>query len=137
MKNKFLNLTLVLLFITCGGSSTPVDSKDPNSSAKKVEPKRITIDKGSVNSIEYFDLEIGESKQFVIQADKGKSLTIGNGGDIQITMITKGKMKEESNDPTSYNGITTSSGDFIFEVKNTAKQKIQSSVNVFVENSVY
>lgn len=96
-------------------------------------PKRINFTKGSTNAIEYFDLEVGESKQFVIGAAKGQDVTIGNGGDIKITMITKGKMVDETNDSSSYNGTTTAGGDFVFEVTNTAKKKIKSSVNVIIE----
>ena len=96
-------------------------------------PKRISFTKGSTNAIEYFDLEVGESKKFVIGAAKGQDLTIGNGGDVKITMITKGKLVDETNDETSYNGTTIGGGDFIFEVTNTAKKKIKSSVNVMIQ----
>jgi hypothetical protein len=96
-------------------------------------PKRINFTKGSTNAIEYFELEPGEKKQFVIGAAKGQDVTIGNGGDLKIAMITKGKMVDETNDSTSYNGTTTAGGDFIFEVTNTAKKKNKSSVNVIIE----
>jgi hypothetical protein len=96
-------------------------------------PKRISFTKGSTNAIENFELEVGESKQFVIGAAKGQDLTIGNGGDVKIKMLTKGKMVDETNDETSYNGTTTGGGDFVFEVTNTAKKKTKSSVNVIIE----
>lgn len=111
-------------------------TKPANTTAAKPAPsgpKRISFTKGSTNAIEYFDLEVGESKQFVIGAAKGQDLTIGNGGDLKITMITKGKMTNETNDSTSYNGTTTAGGDFVFEVTNTAKKKNKSSVNVMIE----
>ncbi len=96
-------------------------------------PKRISFSKGSTNAIEYFELEPGEKKQFVIGAAKGQDVTIGNGGDLKIAMITKGKMVDETNDSTGYNGTTTAGGDFIFEAVNTAKKKNKSSVNVIIE----
>jgi hypothetical protein len=96
-------------------------------------PKRISFTKGSTNAIEYFDLEVGESKQFVIGAAKGQDLTIGNGGDLKVAMITKGKMVDETNDSTSYNGTTIAGGDFVFQVTNTAKKKNKSSINVIIE----
>jgi hypothetical protein len=111
-------------------------NKPANTTAAKPAPsgpKRISFTKGSTNAIEYFDLEVGESKQFVIGAAKGQDLTIGNGGDLKVAMITKGKMVDETNDSTSYNGTTIAGGDFIFEVTNTAKKKNKSSVNVIIE----
>jgi hypothetical protein len=111
-------------------------NKPANTTAAKPAPsgpKRISFTKGSTNAIEYFELEPGEKKQFVIGAAKGQDVTIGNGGDLKIAMITKGKMVDETNDETSYNGTTTAGGDFIFEVTNTAKKKNKSSVNVMIE----
>jgi hypothetical protein len=117
-------------------TNTANTNKPANTTAAKPAPsgpKRISFTKGSTNAIEYFDLEVGESKQFVIGAAKGQDLTIGNGGDVKIKMLTKGKMVDETNDETSYNGTTTAGGDFIFEVTNTAKKKNKSSVNVIIE----
>jgi hypothetical protein len=118
-------------------ANAPANTNKPaNATAAKPAPsgpKRISFTKGSTNAIEYFELEAGESKQFVIGAAKGQDLTIGNGGDLKITMITKGKMVDETNDSTSYNGTTTAGGDFVFEVTNTAKKKNKSSVNVIIE----
>jgi hypothetical protein len=111
-------------------------NKPANTTAAKPAPsgpKRISFSKGSTNAIENFELEVGESKQFVIGAAKGQDLTIGNGGDVKIRMLTKGKIVDETNDSTSYNGTTTAGGDFVFEVTNTAKKKNKSSVNVFIE----
>jgi hypothetical protein len=111
-------------------------NKPANATAAKPAPsgpKRISFSKGSTNAIEYFELEPGEKKQFVIGAAKGQDVTIGNGGDLKIAMITKGKMVDETNDSTSYNGTTTAGGDFIFEAVNTAKKKNKSSVNVIIE----
>ncbi len=111
-------------------------NKPANTTAAKPAPsgpKRISFSKGSTNAIEYFELEPGEKKQFVIGAAKGQDVTIGNGGDLKIAMITKGKMVDETNDSTSYNGTTTAGGDFIFEAVNTAKKKNKSSVNVIIE----
>jgi hypothetical protein len=117
-------------------TNTANTSKPANTTAAKPAPsgpKRISFTKGSTNAIENFELEVGEKKQFVIGAAKGQDLTIGNGGDVKIAMITKGKMVDETNDETSYNGTTTAGGDFIFEVTNTAKKKTKSSVNVIIE----
>jgi hypothetical protein len=116
-------------------TNTANTSKPANTAAKPAPsgPKRISFTKGSTNAIENFELEVGEKKQFVIGAAKGQDVTIGNGGDVKIAMITKGKMVDETNDETSYNGTTTAGGDFIFEVTNTAKKKTKSSVNVIIE----
>lgn len=141
MKKTFISGFLVILLIACGDKSAPANpttNSIPNETEEKQtlgEPKRIVFTKGSTNSIEYFDLKVGESKQFVIGVSKGQDVIIGNGGDIEITMITKGKMTEETNDSTSYHGITTAGGDLVFEVKNTAKNKIESSVNVLIETN--
>jgi hypothetical protein len=116
-------------------TNTANANKPANTAAKPAPsgPKRISFTKGSTNAIENFELEAGESKQFVIGAAKGQDLTIGNGGDVKIKMLTKGKIVDETNDSTSYNGTTTAGGDFVFEVTNTAKKKSKSSVNVIIE----
>ena len=116
-------------------TNTANANKPANATAAKPAPsvKRISFTKGSTNAIEYFELESGESKQFVIGAAKGQDLTIGNGGDLKITMLTKNKMVDETNDSTSYNGTTIAGGDFIFQVTNTAKKKNKSSVNVMIQ----
>lgn len=111
-------------------------NKTANTTAAKPAqsgPKRISFTKGSTNAIEYFDLEVGESKQFVVGAAKGQDLTIGSGGDLKFTMITKGKMVDETNDSTSYNGTTIAGGDFVFEVTNTATKKNKTSINVIIQ----
>jgi hypothetical protein len=125
---------------TAPANAAPVNTanvaKPANTTAAKPAPsgpKRISFTKGSTNAIEYFELEPGEKKQFVIGAAKGQDLTIGNGGDVKIAMLTKGKIVDETNDSTSYNGTTTAGGDFVFEVTNTAKKKNKSSVNVIIE----
>jgi hypothetical protein len=116
-------------------TNAAITNKPANTAAKPAPsgPKRISFTKGSTNAIENFELEAGESKQFVIGAAKGQDLTIGNGGDVKIKMLTKGKIVDETNDSTSYNGTTTAGGDFVFEVTNTAKKKNKSSVNVIIE----
>jgi hypothetical protein len=161
-KTLFIGFTGLSL-MACGGNTAPTNSanttanapanvvtnstntasanvananKPANTTAAKPAPsgpKRISFTKGSTNAIENFELEVGESKQFVIGAAKGQDLTIGNGGDVKIRMLTKGKIVDETNDSTSYNGTTTAGGDFVFEVTNTAKKKNKSSVNVFIE----
>ena len=117
-------------------NTTNAANKPANTTAAKPAPsgpKRISFTKGSTNAIEYFELEPGEKKQFVIGAAKGQDVTIGNGGDLKVAMVTKGKMVDETNDSTSYNGTTIAGGDFVFEVTNTAKKKNKSSVNVIIE----
>jgi hypothetical protein len=123
--------------VSNAANTTNVSANKPaNTSAAKPAPsgpKRISFTKGSTNAVEYFELEPGEKKQFVIGAAKGQDVTIGNGGDLKVAMITKGRMVDETNDETSYNGTTTAGGDFVFEVTNTAKKKNKSSVNVIIQ----
>ena len=131
------NTTNVNVAANTATNTVPANAaKTANTTAAKPAPsgpKRISFTKGSTNAIEYFDLEVGESKQFVIGAAKGQDVTVGNGGDLKITMLTKGKMVDETNDSTSYNGTTTAGGDFVFEAANTAKKKIKSSINVIIQ----
>ena len=99
------------------------------------EPKRLTFSKGTTNTIEYFDLEPGESKKFVVGAKTGQDLTIANAGEGgKTTMLTKGKLVDINEDATTYNATTTGSGDFVFEVSNPTKKKIKASVNVMIQN---
>ena len=160
LKQTVISGFLGLSLIACGGNNAPVapanttanapaptnatnvaptnTSTLPANAATAAKPapsapKRLNFPKGTSNVVEYFDLDIGESKQFVVGAAKGQDFTIGNGGDLKITMLTKGKMVDETNDSTSYNGTTTAGGDFIFQVTNTAKKKNKSSVNVMIQ----
>ncbi len=134
--NTIANTTSVANVANTTNTANISANKPANTPAAKPAPsgpKRISFSKGSTNAIEYFELEPGEKKQFVIGAAKGQDVTIGNGGDLKIAMITKGKMVDETNDSTGYNGTTTAGGDFIFEAVNTAKKKNKSSVNVIIE----
>lgn len=154
----FIGLTGLSL-MACGGNTAPVNPTNATTNASPTNaantapptnapvkspanvaakpapsgPKRISFTKGSTNAIEYFELEVGESKQFVVGAAKGQDLTVGSGGDLKVTMLTKGKMVDETNDSTSYNGTTIAGGDFVFQVTNTAKKKNKSSVNVIIQ----
>ncbi|MBX7170561.1 MAG: hypothetical protein K1X72_06355 [Pyrinomonadaceae bacterium] len=124
---------------TAAPTNAPANTNTPaNSTAAKPasnEPKRLNFPKGTTNTIEYFDLEPGEAKQFVVGAAKGQNLVVDNGGDgSQITLITKGKTVDVTNEGGRLDATTTAGGDFVFEVKNTGKAKLKASINVMIEN---
>lgn len=112
-------------------------NKPANTTAAKPAdsaPKRLSFPKGTTNTVEYFDLEPGESKKFVVGAKSGQDLTIANAGEGgKTTMLTKGKLVDVTEDATTYNATTTGGGDFIFEVSNPTKKKIKASINVIIE----
>ncbi len=111
-------------------------NKPANATAAKSAPsvKRLNFPKGTSNTIEYFDLAPGEAKQFVVGAKSGQNLVVDNGGDgSQITLLTKGKTVDVTNEGGRLDATTTGNGDFIFEVKNTGKAKLKASVNVMIE----
>jgi hypothetical protein len=116
-------------------SNAPVN-KPANTAAKTAEsgPKRLIFNKGTTNTIEYFDLEPGEAKQFVVGAKKGQDLTIASGGEGgKTTMLTKGKLVDITEEPNNYNATTIEGGDFVFEISNPTKKKIKASINVIIE----
>ncbi len=111
-------------------------NKPANTAAKPAPsgPKRLNFSKGTSNTIEYFDLAPGEAKQFVVGAKSGQNLVVDNGGDgSQITLVTKGKTVDVTNEDGRIDATTTAGGDFVFEVKNTGKAKLKASVNVMIE----
>lgn len=111
-------------------------NKPANTTAAKPAdsaPKRLSFPKGTTNTVEYFDLEPGAAKKFVIGAKSGQDLTIANAGEGgKTTMLTKGKLVDVTEDETTYNATTTGGGDFIFEVSNPTKKKIKASINVMI-----
>ena len=117
--------------------NAPANANKPaNATAAKPAPsvKRLNFPKGTSNTIEYFDLAPGEAKQFVVGAKSGQNLVVDNGGDgSQITLLTKGKTVDVTNEGGRLDATTTGNGDFIFEVKNTGKAKLKASVNVMIE----
>lgn len=120
-------------------ANAPANANTPaNTTAAKPapsEPKRINFSKGTTNTIENFDLEPGETKQFVVGAKSGQNLVVDNGGDgSQITLLTKGKTVDVTNEKGRLDATTTAAGDFVFEVKNTGKAKLKASINVIIEN---
>lgn len=119
--------------IASPNANTPMNA----TAAKPAEsgPKRLNFPKGTTNTIENFDLAPGEAKQFVVGAAKGQNLVVDNGGDgSQITLLTKGKTVDVTNENGRLDATTTAGGDFVFEVKNTGKAKLKASINVMIEN---
>ena len=97
------------------------------------DPKRISFSKGADNTVENFDLEPGQSKKFVIGAKKGQDLTIADADQTaKITMLTKGKLVDVTDDPGNYNATTTADGDLVFEISNPTKKKIKAAINVMI-----
>ena len=120
-------------------TAAPANANAPaNTTAAKPEAdgtKRLNFPKGTTNTIEYFDLEPGEAKQFVVGAKSGENLVVDNGGErSQITLLTKGKTVDVTNENGRLDATTTAGGDFVFEVKNTGKAKLKASINVIIEN---
>jgi hypothetical protein len=120
-------------------SPNPANANNPTNEKpeKPAEstPKRLVFNKGTTNTIEYFDLAPGEGKKFVVGAKSGQNLVVANGGDgSQITLLTKGKTVDVTNEDGRLDATTIAGGDFIFEVKNTGKAKLKASINVIIEN---
>lgn len=162
MLNKTLIISfLAVSLIGCGGTTAPVSNATNTTNANTANvanttnttnkvinapanataakpapsgPKRISFSKGSTNTIESFDLAPGEAKQFVVGAKSGQNLVVDDGGSgSQITLLTKGKTVDVTNEKGRLDATTTGGGDFIFEVKNTGKAKLKASVNVIIE----
>lgn len=123
--------------IASPNANTPANASANTTAAKPAasQPKRLNFPKGTTNTIESFDLDPGEAKQFVVGAKSGQNLVIDNGGDgSQIILITKGKTVDVTNEKGRLDATTTAAGDFVFEVKKPGKAKLKASINVMIEN---
>lgn len=97
-------------------------------------PKRISFGKGQSSAAENVLLQPGESKKFVIGVKAGQYLSIDSSAkEATISILTKGKTTDVSEEDGNYYATTTAAGDIIFQITNATKKLFKSSINVNIE----
>lgn len=158
MKATFTIALLGLFLTACGGSTPPAttttnaipapsaaaasnaNAAPANANANKAKPAdsgptRISFGKGQTSGSENVTLAPGESKKFVIGVGEGQLLSINSSAsEATISVLTKGKTTDVSESDGSYNAMTTSKGDLVFQITNGTKKPFKSSVRVEINS---
>ena len=97
-------------------------------------PKRISFGKGQTTGSENVMLAPGESKKFVIGVAEGQFLSIESSAkEATISILTKGKTTDVSEEDGYYNATTTAKGDILFQISNGTKKPFKSSIRVSID----
>lgn len=123
---------------TANAANTANANKPANATAAKPAPntpKRVSFAAGKSEGKESVSLAAGESKQFVFGAKIGQIFMVDTDSkDIEITMI-KGKDSAQMKEPGHYDSTLIADGDFVFQVKNTSKKEVKTSMNIIIGNT--
>lgn len=95
-------------------------------------PKRIAFNKGANWGAVNITLAAGASQKFVVGAKKGQTMDVEvSSKDTSVNLI---KGKAQTTEDFGYlNAELQADGDYIFEVKNSTKKEIKTSVKVTIE----
>ena len=97
-------------------------------------PKRISFGKGQTTGSENVMLAPGESKKFVVGVAEGQFLSIESSAkEATISMLTKGKTTDVTEEDGLYNATTTAKGDIVFQITNGTKKPFKSSIRVSID----
>jgi len=99
--------------------------------------KRIAFAAGKSEGNESIALAAGESKKFVVGAKTGQIFMVdADSKDVKISLI-KGKVATNatSEEPGHYDTTLLENGDFVFEVKNTSKKELKTSMKVIISHT--
>jgi hypothetical protein len=98
-------------------------------------PKRVSFAAGKSEGNENLSLAAGESKQFIFGAKTGQIFMVdADSKDVEITMV-KGKDSAQMKEPGHYDSTLIADGDFVFQVKNTSKKDVKTSMNIIIGNT--
>lgn len=115
-------------------------NKPTNTTAAKPAesgPKRISFAAGKSEGKESVSLKAGELKQFVVGAKSGQIFMVDTDSkNLEITMV-KGKVATDATliEPGHYDTTLLGDGDFVFQVKNTSKTEVKTSMSVVISNT--
>ena len=162
MSNNFLIIGLFALFLNaCGGNATTANSTANSTNnatasggnasnanqntnavstntnvnaAKPVDnsPKRIAFNKGANWGAMNITLAPGASQKFVVGAKSGQTMDVEVSSKETSVNLIKGKA-QTTEDFGNLNAELQSNGDYVFEVKNSTKKEIKTSVKVTIE----
>lgn len=123
---------------TTNTTNTTNANKPANATAAKPAesgPKRVSFAAGKSEGNENVSLAAGESKQFVVGAKNGQIFMVdADSKDLEITMV-KGKDTAQKKEPGYYDSTLLADGDFVFQVKNTSKKEVKSSVKIIISHT--
>jgi hypothetical protein len=119
--------------------NTPANTApNANSASEKpgaTGPKRVSFAAGKSEGTESLTLAAGETKQFVVGAKLGQIFMADTDSkDIEITMV-KGKDSAQMKEPGHYDSTLLADGDYVFQVKNTSKKEVKTSMTVTISHT--
>lgn len=97
-------------------------------------PQRISFAKGKSESDESIMLAPGASKKFVVGAKIGQIFYVdAESKDVEISMV-EGKVAENAtlSEPGHYDTTLLANGDFVFEVKNTSENEVNTTIKIII-----
>ncbi|MBX7174399.1 MAG: hypothetical protein K1X72_25730 [Pyrinomonadaceae bacterium] len=115
-------------------ANTP-NSNTANAATKPAEdnsPKRISFSKGANWGTANVTLAPNAMQLFVISAKSGQTMDVESSSKDVAINLRKGKA-ETTEDFGFLNAELQSNGDFVFEVKNTSKKEVKTSIKVTIE----
>jgi len=124
---------------TANTSNSNANTANANANAstpKPVDnsPKRISFGKGQTTGSENVMLAPGESKKFVVGVAEGQFLSIESSAkEATISILTKGKTTDVSEEDGFYSATTTAKGDILFQITNGTKKPFKSSIRVSID----
>ncbi|HMS42716.1 MAG TPA: hypothetical protein PKE69_20970 [Pyrinomonadaceae bacterium] len=108
-------------------NTTPVANSKPVDNS----PKRISFNKGANWGAVNITLAAGEAQKFVVSAKSGQSMDVEASSKETSINLIKGKA-ETTEDFGFLNAVLVSNGDYVFEVRNSTKKEIKTSVKVTI-----
>lgn len=118
-------------------AATPVNtaSGETNAEASKVlsveTPKRISFSKGANWGSVNITLLPNTAQTFVVSAKSGQTLSVDSSSKELTINLNKGKA-ETTEDIGFLNAELLGNGDYVFEVRNTGKKEVKSSIKVTI-----
>lgn len=159
MKKIFFIVVISSFLAACGGNSASNTNSNANSSvgsgntanvnanvvntnvtanananAKTVDnsPKRISFGKGANWGTANVTLAPGATQLFVVGAKSGQTMDVESSSKDVAINLRKGKA-ETTEDFGYLNAELQGNGDYVFEVKNTTKKEVKTSIKVTIE----
>jgi hypothetical protein len=118
-------------------TNTNAVAENPAKTAKSViaAPKRVKFVPGQSEAKESVSLKAGETKRFVVRGRIGQIFMVdADSKDLEIKMV-KGKDSAQLMEPGRYDSTLIANGDFVFQVKNTSKGEVQSSLKILISDT--
>jgi len=121
---------------TASGSNSAVNANtNANANANKPadnSPKRISFNKGANWGAVNITLAPGASQKLIVGAKSGQSMNVEASSKEVSINLTKGKA-ETTEDFGFLSAELQANGDYVFEVKNSTKKEVKTSVKVTIE----